>query len=137
MKASNIFTDPEDLTCAYCGKNLLEQVSLSMVLFVEDKQERIIAVKPCCKKECDHRLREDYHGFDTDGWRELSDFLNPYTYLKHIMSVMNNIVEKELFLDENAFEDYKDLIAKCYPYVARDMTEAEKEDARLTEALPF
>jgi hypothetical protein len=137
MKASNIFSEPEELVCHNCGKNLLENVNLSMVLIVRNEKDQIIAVKPCCKKKCDNQLRDCYKGLDTNGWKELSDFLNPYTYMKHIVAVMNSMFEKELFADESAFYSYKDLILSCYQYIARDMTEAEKDDASIAEALPF
>lgn len=126
MKASNIFNGPQKLQCAYCGENLLENELNSMVLIVKDKESQIVAIKPCCKKECDNHLRNQYLGYDTDGWRELSDFLNPHSYMKHVMAIMNNMFKRELFANEEAFEEYKDLILRCYPYVTRDLTDDEK-----------
>lgn len=57
-------------------------------------------------------------------------------YVHQIHKSQGNF-EKELFADESAFNGYKDLISSCYQYIARDMTEAEKEGASFAEALSF
>lgn len=137
MKKSNIFDKETELHCAYCGKNLLENINLSMVIIATDNSDNIVKVIPCCKKDCDHKLTRDLPTDVSDGWEELSIFTNPYLYLKHIMAMLNNMYDGAKFLNEEAFENYKEILLAMAPYVMRDMTDGEISSAKLDDSLQF
>lgn len=137
MEKSNIFSNDESLKCSCCGKGLMENVNLSMVQIITNEDGLITNVHPCCKKACDKQLLRGLKPGEDDGWRELSEFTNPYLYLKNIMAIMNNMSEGKVFANEQAFEDYKDILIKCYPYIARNLSNAEIQSAELSNMLPF
>lgn len=137
MEKSNIFDDANGVKCVYCGKNLMDDVHRSMVQLITNEQWQITKVYPCCKGTCDKQLIKGMQKGESDGWQELSQFTNPYLYLKHIMSVMNNMYEGTGFANKQAFEDYKKLIIECYPYVARNLSDGERQSATMEDLLPF
>lgn len=137
MGKSDVLYESETVKCANCGKDLFESLSLSMVQIATNDNELITRVVPCCKGECDRKLKSLLRENEHDGWKDLEDFTNPYLFLKHIMSVLNCMYEDKGFENEEAFEAYKDLIIKCYPYISKSMTEKEKESARMSEIFPF
>jgi hypothetical protein len=137
MEKSNIFGDTEGVKCACCGNNLMENVNLSMVQIITNAQRKITKVYPCCKGSCDKQLLRGLQHGEHDGWQELSQFTNPYLYLKHIMSVMNNMYGGTGFENQQAFDDYKNLLIQCYPYVARNLSPAEIQSAQISDMMPF
>lgn len=137
MKASNIFSNSEPLKCFNCGKALMENIGTSMVLIATNKENRITKFHVCCKGECDDTLKSQFTFDESDGWQELSDFFNPYFFIKYIMAIMNNMYEGNGFANKEAFESFKDVIIKCYPYVTRDLSEAEKANVEFANMLPF
>jgi hypothetical protein len=50
----------------------------------------------------------------------------PTLYLRKVMSFMNRIHSGKKF-DENAYNEFKEIMIRAFPYVARHLTEAEKE----------
>lgn len=137
MQESNVFSSPREIKCKYCGKNLMEEPSLSMVQIITDENNKITKVNPCCKGNCDKQLVKELKSNESDGWKEFSEFINPYLHIKHFMSVMNSMYEGIGFENEQAFSDYKDFIIDCYPYITRNLSEDEIQSASFSEMLPF
>lgn len=137
MKKSNIFNSNEEVKCEYCGKKLMDNPTLSMVQIVCDNENKITGILPCCKGKCDKELKNRIKDNNCDGWKEFDEFINPYLYIKHIMAVLNSMYEGRGFANKEAFESYKDLIIKCYPYITRDLTKNEIENANFDEMFPF
>lgn len=137
IKKSNIFDDKVELKCLHCGKNLLEDAGLSMVQIITDENDNIVRVNPCCKGKCDKALLAQLPKQYNDGWKELSTFTNPYLYLKHVMSMLNNLYDGHKFANEQAFENYKNLLISTAPYVMRNMNSGEEESARFDNACPL
>jgi hypothetical protein len=136
MCKSNVYSNPKNLNCEICGKNLFDNPGMSMINIIQDMEtQKIVAVKPCCKGKCDSSISTQKN--EISGWKDLSDFTNPYLYMKHIMSVMNCMNEDEGFANQKAFEDYKDLLLKVYPYVTRNLTDKEKQAVIFDNAMPF
>lgn len=125
-----MYENQEALVCANCGKNLFEDIEMSIVVFVRDRNTGdIVDIYTCCKGECDKILKNARaRRIGVDGWKDLSDFVNPTLFLKHIMSMMNNMHEGVKIKDE-AFENYKNLILSVAPYVMREPSEKEKKEA--------
>lgn len=131
MKKSNVFSNPEPIKCKCCGKDLTIDPEMSMIQIITNKNNQIVRFTPCCKGQCDHRLQGDIdREKEYDGWQDLTNFLNPYLFIKHVMGIMNSMYEEKGFESSEAFEQYKDLIIKCYPYVTRDMDKKDLEEVR-------
>ena len=126
------------LKCAHCGKNLFEDIGMSIVVLVEDiKNNKITDIYTCCKGKCDDILQENrVAGNGSDGWKELSEFTNPFLFLKHIMAIMNNMHDG-VEISKTAFESYKEIVLATAQYVMRDLTPSEKESVRIESMLPF
>ncbi len=138
MKKSNVFSNPRTINCSVCGKDLMEDPGLSLVNIIQNIQtKKIICVKPCCKGKCDKIVSGNVKQGEVSGWKDFSDFTNPYLYLKHVMSVLNSMYAGEGFENEQAFEDYKNFLIDMYPYVTRELSEDEIRAAVLDNAIPF
>lgn len=138
MKISNVYSNQSEIKCSVCGKDLMENPQMSMVNIIQNLDtQKIVSVKPCCKGTCDKIIEKTAKVRELSGWKDLTDFLNPYLYMKHIMSVLNSLHDEEGFENKEAFEDYKALVLNAYPYVTRDMSDEEKQSAALSNAMPF
>lgn len=137
MEKSNIFSNNETLKCVVCGKNLMDNIKMSMVQIITDENDQIVRVLPCCKGECDHRLQDEIKDYEGDGFRDLSTFINPYLYIKNLMQIMDRMFEGKGFANQEAFDTYSDLILNCYEYVSRNLNEEEKEAAKKITLLPL
>lgn len=138
MKPVKLYENQKPVICAHCGENLLEKPEMSIVVFVQDlAADRILDIYTCCKGECDHTLRKErVCKNSSDGWKELTEFTNPLLFLKHILAVMNNM-HGELKINDEAFENYKQLILSMAPYVMRETKEKELESAINDAIFPF
>ncbi len=138
MKKSNVYGEARPIKCSVCGKDLMEDMGMSMVNIIQNiETDKIVSVRPCCKRQCDHIISKDAKNGEISGWKDLSDFTNPYLYLKHILSVMNNMYSGKGFENQEAFESYKNLIIDMYPYVTRNMDEEEKRAVQIDSIIPF
>lgn len=137
MEKSNIFSNNETIRCIVCGKNLMDDIKMSMVQIITDENDQIIRVFPCCKGECDHILQDEIKDYEGNGFRDLSTFVNPYLYIKNLMQMMDRMFEGKGFANQKAFDTYSDLILNCYQYVSRNLSEEEKEVAKRTTLLPL
>lgn len=137
MKKSNIFREESIVSCKNCGKNLLNDVHKSMIIIPTNEKGMIIDIIPCCKGECDDILSRNLDKRVSSGWKEFSEFVNPYLYLKHIIAVLNNQYEGLGFDNKNALENYKNLIISCYPYICRDLEDKDIQEATHSEMFPF
>jgi len=137
MEKPNIFNKSEKLECSCCGKDLFEDIKSSMVIIATDNENNIVSVKPCCKGKCDKAIISNLPKNSDDGWKELYTFVNPYLYLKHTMAMFNKMYEGKKFMNEESFENYKQILLCAAPYVMRDLTNGEKESASLDDMIPF
>lgn len=137
MEKSNVFSNNESIKCVICGKNLMDDIKMSMVQIITDENDKITRVLPCCKGKCDHILQGEIKDYEGDGFRDLSTFVNPYLYIKNIMQIMERMFEGKGFENQEAFDTYSDLILNCYQYISRNLSEEEKEFAKKTNLLPL
>jgi hypothetical protein len=137
VKKSNVYKS-EPLTCDVCGKNLFDNPGMSIIVFHEDADTRAIKdIKVCCKGDCDRILKSRRPKDYIDGWREVTEFTNPYLYIKNVVAVLNNLQSGEQKFDDEAFKKYKNIILNCYPYVCRDLDQNEMSTAEFESMLPF
>lgn len=136
MKRSNVINNYDSLKCIVCKKDLTENIGKSMVQIIT-KEDRITRISPCCKGDCDNKLKSFLKDGESDGWKELFTFSNPYLYLKHLMAVMNGMYDGKVFDNTDSFESYKDLLIKMYPFISRDLTNNEMEQVEFENMMPF
>lgn len=127
FKKSNIYTDELVVKCTCCGKNILQDIGMSMIQIVTDDNDNIIKFNPCCKGKCEKSLRSSVPQNCSSICKELSTFTNPHLYLKYSMRTYNKMYEGKKFIDKQAFENFNNTLINMAPYVMRDMTEDEKQ----------
>jgi len=136
-KPAKVYSDKPELLCENCGKNLLEVKNGIFVMLAEhvpDKESwsgyTETDVKDMffsCKGNCDNilRLRYEHHGLFDAGWDDIDDVLIPTGYLRNLITFINKISEDGL--DKRILEKMKSLYINAFPYIARELTETEKE----------
>lgn len=88
MDKSNVYSDCQEIKCSVCGKNLMEAPGMSLVNIIQNiDTNKIVSVKPCCKGKCDKIVERTAKVREISGWKDLTEFTNPYLYMKHVMSV--------------------------------------------------
>lgn len=132
---AKIFDNDAELCCDCCGKNLLlESEHGNYVLLYDndtfDKEEKLIYKDmyfACCGG-CDHLLREKYRksGLNDGGWESIDELCNPTVWIMRLMAFINSI-QNNHDMDKTAFEKMKKVFINTYPYIARHMTEKEKQ----------
>ena len=136
---SNVFHKLEPIECEYCHKNLLldtEHCNFIMLKKIigednlglpisEDKFSKLVYA---CK-EHDRKVTEKYNklGYN-DEWGDIDDLCNPYIWMSKVMAFVNGI-QHDNDMTEEAFEEFKDLLLRTYPYVCRHLTSKEKARA--------
>lgn len=132
---AKIFDEESELLCDFCGKNLLlESEHGNFVLWKgsisqdDENNKQYKGVYFACRGACDHKLEHIYRekGLQYNGWESIDDLCNPYIWLKKIMIFINGIQQRQ-YMDEATFEKMKRLFINTYPYVARHLTQKEKE----------
>ena len=138
MKKSNVFDENNEIKCAICGKNLIDNINNSMVnIITKTDTNKIASVIPCCKGKCDNKITSNINTNEVSNWQEFSTFTNPYLYIKNFISAMNLIVDNKGFDNRKAFEDYRSLLINTYPYVSRDLTEKEIDSSNSDNLFQF
>lgn len=140
---AKLFSEEPELSCAYCGKNLLEPAPHGIVVLWtttarNDKgvKERTELVYWCCKGKCDAVLnRKHYRKGIIDGWEDIPDLIIPLTYIRWVMTIFNEFHRGMSYSDE-ALENMKTLLLNIFPLIARDMTADEKERIRGLSMIP-
>lgn len=135
---ARIFAQPPELSCHYCGKNLLEpELHGIMVEWrtigdgSKDDREHIEHFYWCCKGGCDRALKVQHRRKEiVDLWEDLSDLVIPIVYVRFVMAMLNQMQDGVTY-SNNAFAKSKQLLLSLYPLVARDMTDDQK--TRVTE----
>ena len=123
MEKSNVFSNDEIIRCTVCGKDLMDDIKMSMVQIITDENDKIVRVIPCCKGKCDQILQDEIKESEGNGFRDLSTFINPYLYINNIMQMMDRMFEGKGFANQEAFNAYSDLILNCYQYVSRNLSD--------------
>lgn len=124
MEKAELFKGQE-LRCANCDKDLFEDPTSSIVVFLKEKNGKFVDVYACCKDECDKKLlRSKGNSNHTSSWKDISDLVNPKLYLRQVFATMNTLRREDKFTDE-AFEDYKNILIQCSPYVMRSPSPEE------------
>ena len=142
---SKIFDNDAELCCDYCGKNLLLESEHGNYVLLYDsdtfEKEKKTVYKDmyfACCGVCDHLLREKYRksGLNDGGWESIDELCNPTVWIMRLMAFINSI-QDEHDMDKTAFEKMKKVFINTYPYIARHMTEKEKQRVKTLLAFEF
>ena len=133
---SQIYSDNIPILCDCCGQNLLsgDMDNAIYVLLrkdsdsIEDMDMTTVDMYFACKGKCDTKLRTQYlsRGYIDNGWDDLRDLTIPTVWLSKLMAFLNGIQQNH-DMQEPAFSKIKQMFLRTYPYVARNLTTAEKE----------
>ena len=142
ISPSNVFSNGEILSCAKCGKNLLENRT-GNIAFEKDVhyynlngKTRYINVFCTCK-ECNSSLEEGPRSRGNyTSWLDISDVMIPYEYLKSVFALMNNCRTENVEVSDTAYEQYKNILLAIAPYVTRNMDPDELERESILAQLP-
>lgn len=142
-KPAKIFSEPMELRCDHCEKNLLEPEPHGIIsfwhpyadddLFCSDRTEQIYF---SCKGNCDRSLRDVFRPQKmVDGWRDISDLAIPTIYLQCVMSILNKLHGKHQY-SAQAFEKMKDLLVGLFPLICRHLSEDDVEKISTLQEMP-
>jgi hypothetical protein len=94
-----------------------------------DDTGTIVDVRWYHKGKCNFRMEKRYkdEGLWEEGWEELSTFVEPHTFITNLISSHDLQVKMNLA----SVEKYSQLLIATFPFVARELTEEEKEHQRL------
>ncbi len=133
-RAADVMFKAPELECGYSGINLLQPKPQGIIVLIEDPanteyKKYIVDVYWCAKGEPDRVLeyKARAKGFYTS-WEDIPDIIIPRFYLKWCLSLANQIRDGWGYSDE-AYEKIKRFLIALYPYVARDVTDSERERA--------
>ena len=133
---ARIFANKPSLKCKVCKKELFDQEDNGVVTLWEkmrkdykNEPKQLEYVFWTCRGRCDdvlsasiNKQRDDV----IDGWEDISDVMMPTIYIKWIMSIMNQLQNGDIYSDE-AFDSIKSFLLGTFPYIARHLTDKEKE----------
>lgn len=131
---SKIFDEESELCCDCCGKNLLLEGEhgnyvLLKELYSQDEgySKQYKDIYFACKGNCDYALEKIYRekGLHFNGWESIDELCNPAIWISKIIAFLNGIQQNQNMCDE-AFVKMKRLFINTYPYVARHLTQKER-----------
>lgn len=140
---AQIFSDQEPFKCEHCGDQLDREHRGLVVSWrkVEEQAGKYVNQirnqYVCCAGECDRELKE-IHSIDgyVSSWAELRDYFTPTLYLKAVMVFCNALNEETSIYSPDAFEQQKEILINCFPYVCRNLTKQELEQVDIQNMLP-
>lgn len=138
-KPAKLGLEPDNLLCEFCKKDLLREMqkkgpARSLVTFWKAPSSRSAHIDDllwACKGNCDFSLAAErqQRGWKYRGWADLSDYCIPAHFLRTVMILANKLYRQEVAT--GAFEKFKTLLFATFPFIARDITSAEKEELDL------
>ena len=135
-----------ELTCEYCGKNLLEPTRSGIVVIWEawhdhrkdENINEVIDIYYCCKGNCDSMLKHKFYAkYENvvDGWEDIPDICIPTIYLKWLNSIFHELYGGAKY-SPAAFDKIKNIMLAVFPYISRQLTAEEKEAIKGVATIP-
>jgi hypothetical protein len=137
---SEVFVGEKSIKCEYCKKDLLADRSgiyaLLKPLFSEEgdntvlRSEKYADIYFSCKGEHDYILKNRYrelHGLFDESWSDITDLMSPTTWLSKLIAFMNEM-QRNQNLEERAYLKMRYMFMETFPYIARELTDKEKEN---------
>jgi len=134
-KPVDIFFKRQAILCDHCQNNLLERLQ-GMIISIRKKDVSPFdeSIRPIyknihfsCKGECERKLlkADSDNGLAEAGWYEISDYTNPAIYIRRLMHLIEEINNGKY--ENDCIEKIQLFFVAMFPYVAREMTDYEKE----------
>ncbi len=128
---SLIFDKYQPLLCEYCGKDLLKEHlhdNQAIINFITDMTTgEYVDVYACCKGQCDRALLNAKRPPNcADEWEDISDWVIPTIYSRHIMALLNQLYNGTEKYSKDTFEKLKHIILKLGQFVFRDLDDEQR-----------
>lgn len=115
------------LVCTICGKDVLENDGILVLVKDTGTETWISGVQVCCRGECEEKLREKRLGKnEIDIPLALADLKNPLLYLRYLTGVMDRLYEG-VAIEREAYKRLKLVMLHIAQLVMREMTEEERQ----------
>ena len=134
-----IYDNQQPVLCEITKKDMFNDRSVGCVAYIIKKTDELEINKYVeylenviiCKKTCLDAIEktENARGNIVD-FIEFDDFCNPYEWIKTLLHFQYDIQRGSTRLSNETFDKMLGVFAKTFPYVARTMTDDEKEMAR-------
>ena len=117
----------KELICEYCGKNLLDNVNKSNVVFYyRNNIEKVIV---CCNIKCDEILQKKYNLYSK--YNKLTDYTNPILYKIRLNQFIDEINGVGMSYTKDAIKSYTDVFIAMSEFVFRCATQEEESYVKL------
>lgn|GEM_PF-3507730 len=114
------------LACAVCGKDVLENDGILVLVKDTDTATWISGVHVCCRGECEEKLRETHLGKNEINIPlAIADLKNPLLYLRYLTGVMDRLYDG-IGIEREAYKRLKLVMLHIAQHVMREMTEEER-----------
>jgi len=138
-KPAKLFIDNPSLKCQVCDKELLTNDYGNLISIwkkVDDNGiEHIEHIFWTCKGYCDDTISSTIDNDLINGWEDISDVMIPTTFIRWIMSTLNEHRNGVIYSDK-AFENLKEFILQIFPHISRELTTKEKERLSSLSMIP-
>lgn len=125
---SNIPLASSDVVCDMTGVKLLKDGGYGNILFFSNNNNpKEYKVSFVCKEK-DNELEQKMlnKGWTMEGWEEIADLKNPMIFIEYCIRFLQ-MQHSGISFSEESFPKIQNLLCQAFKYVARDMTEEEKE----------
>ena len=125
---AKIFGKLEPLQCAVCRRNLLESDVEGLFLWLSTSEQSTYTYDDMtfvCKYACDKELRLKVRNQE-HGWDSMNELKNPKGWIEYLIEFMDEIRKGQVYSD-NAYKKMLMLLLRTYPYVARHLTQKERD----------
>lgn len=137
-KPVRIFSDDPELKCEYCGTDLLNDGNHGNYIVFKSSNDdgKFASIKYACK-EHNSKVTEiaKLQNLIDCGWDDVDDLLIPTIWIKKLMAFMNELYESRESINEEYFDNVKNLFLNTFPYVTREMSKEELN--RISKLLAF
>lgn len=138
-KPAKLFIDNPSLKCKVCKKELLTNDYGNLISvwkkLDDNGVEHIEHIFWTCKGYCDGKISSTIDDELINGWEDISDIMIPTTFIRWIMSTLNEHRNGVVYSDE-AFKNLKEFILQVFPHISRELTTKEKERLSLLSMIP-
>lgn len=122
------------INCEKCGDDLLKKSVIEQysgnIIFAQQVQSQVkyVSLHTVCKGKCTERMDEtiDRQGL-TSTWEDISDLVNPISYLQYILQSMNKARDQKIELSDNFYEENQNLIIALSQRTLREITTEDND----------
>jgi hypothetical protein len=141
---AELFAEPEQIECEYCGKDLLSPPSGIWVLWSaagREVPEHYMDMHFACKGDCDRIVQDRVRalhastGFIIDGWDDIPEMIIPTVYIAKIMAILNGFARGDRF-EPRAFDKLKQLLVATFPFVSRHLSDKDRTELERLQQIP-